>query len=95
MTRGGTEPDARGSQRGLRLRRDRRGRPPRQRQARRVPVQHTLGEIRVEHVGEAVLKTTAGRLSNELGSAAGPEGTDETVEVRARTSAGDILIRRA
>jgi DUF4097 and DUF4098 domain-containing protein YvlB len=41
------------------------------------------------------LKTVAGRVRNELAAAAGPEDTDETVEVRARTHVGDILVRRA
>jgi Putative adhesin len=41
------------------------------------------------------LKTVAGRVRNELTAAAGPDDTDETVEVRARTYVGDILVRRA
>jgi len=40
------------------------------------------------------LNTTAGRVRNELAAAAGPENTDETVEVRARTYVGDIIVRR-
>lgn len=41
------------------------------------------------------LSSSAGRVYNELGSANGPEPTDETVNVRARTRAGDVVIRRA
>jgi DUF4097 and DUF4098 domain-containing protein YvlB len=41
------------------------------------------------------LNTTAGRVRNELAASAGPESTDETVEVRARTYVGDIVLRRA
>lgn len=37
----------------------------------------------------------AGRVRNLLTEAEGPEGADETVEIHARTSYGDILIRRA
>jgi DUF4097 and DUF4098 domain-containing protein YvlB len=40
------------------------------------------------------LKTIAGRVHNELAAAAGPGNTDETVEVRARTHVGDIIVRR-
>ncbi|RBY89407.1 DUF4097 family beta strand repeat-containing protein [Blastococcus sp. TF02A-30] len=37
----------------------------------------------------------AGRIRNLLTETEGPEGADETVEIHARTSYGDILIRRA
>jgi Putative adhesin len=40
------------------------------------------------------LKTLAGRVRNELAAAAGPDNTEETVEVRARTHVGDIIVRR-
>jgi DUF4097 and DUF4098 domain-containing protein YvlB len=40
------------------------------------------------------LNTVSGRIRNELAAAAGPEDTDETVEVRARTYVGDIVVRR-
>jgi hypothetical protein len=40
------------------------------------------------------LKTVSGRVRNELAAAAGPDNTDETVEVRARTYVGDIIVRR-
>jgi len=40
------------------------------------------------------LKTAAGRVRNELATAAGPDGTDDTVEVRARAQVGDIVVRR-
>ena len=36
-----------------------------------------------------------GRVRNLLTESAGPEGADETVEIHARTSYGDITIRRA
>ena len=39
--------------------------------------------------------TRFGRVENELTTSDGPTGTDEQVEVRADTSAGDILIRRS
>ncbi|MEV5599696.1 DUF4097 family beta strand repeat-containing protein [Streptomyces sp. NPDC052496] len=39
--------------------------------------------------------TQFGRLHNGLGPAEGPAAGEETVEVRARTSMGDIVIRRA
>lgn len=41
------------------------------------------------------LHTRFGTVRNELDTASGPEPTDEKVEVRARTSAGDIVIHRA
>ncbi|MGH3729165.1 MAG: DUF4097 family beta strand repeat-containing protein [Micromonosporaceae bacterium] len=40
------------------------------------------------------LHTRAGRVRNELATAAGPDSTDDTVEVRARTAIGDITVRR-
>jgi DUF4097 and DUF4098 domain-containing protein YvlB len=40
------------------------------------------------------LNTVSGRVRNELAAAAGPDNTDETVEVRARTYVGDIIVRR-
>ncbi|MFG2873570.1 DUF4097 domain-containing protein [Streptomyces sp. NPDC048337] len=41
------------------------------------------------------VRSTVGRVRNELGAAEGPQASEETVEVRGRTSAGDIVIRRA
>ncbi|MER5962311.1 DUF4097 family beta strand repeat-containing protein [Streptomyces sp. NPDC002057] len=41
------------------------------------------------------VRSTAGRVRNELGVSDGPQASEETVEVRGRTSAGDIVIRRA
>ena len=41
------------------------------------------------------LNATAGRVHNELDATERPEGADQTVEVRARTSIGDVVIRRA
>jgi DUF4097 and DUF4098 domain-containing protein YvlB len=40
------------------------------------------------------INTVAGRIRNELAETAGPDGTGETVEVRARTHVGDIIVRR-
>jgi DUF4097 and DUF4098 domain-containing protein YvlB len=40
------------------------------------------------------LNTVSGRVRNELAAAAGPDNADETVEVRARTYVGDIIVRR-
>jgi DUF4097 and DUF4098 domain-containing protein YvlB len=40
------------------------------------------------------LNTVSGRIRNELAAAAEPGDTDETVEVRARTYVGDIVVRR-
>ena len=37
----------------------------------------------------------AGRVRNLLTETEGPEGADETVEIHARTSYGDVLVRRA
>jgi hypothetical protein len=41
------------------------------------------------------VSTQFGRVDNRLTAAAGPQATDRTVEVRARTSFGDIVIRRS
>ncbi|MFD9034179.1 DUF4097 domain-containing protein [Streptomyces sp. NPDC059567] len=41
------------------------------------------------------VRSTAGRVRNELDAAEGPGQSTETVEVRGRTSVGDIVIRRA
>jgi DUF4097 and DUF4098 domain-containing protein YvlB len=40
------------------------------------------------------LKTSSGRVRNELADAAGPSDGEGTVQVRARTYLGDILVRR-
>jgi len=40
-------------------------------------------------------KTQFGRVHNDLGSAEAPEPSQETVEIRARTSFGDIVIHRS
>jgi Putative adhesin len=40
------------------------------------------------------VRANAGRVHNALESAEAPEPSAETIEVRARTSAGDVLIRR-
>lgn len=41
------------------------------------------------------VNTVAGRVSNELDATAAPDGSADSVEVRARTSIGDVVIRRA
>ena len=41
------------------------------------------------------LNTVSGRVRNELTASAGPDGTEETVQVRARTYVGDIIVRRS
>jgi DUF4097 and DUF4098 domain-containing protein YvlB len=41
------------------------------------------------------VRSTAGRVNNALDAADAPEPSAETVEVRARTSVGDVLIRHA
>ncbi|MEV0092675.1 DUF4097 family beta strand repeat-containing protein [Streptomyces sp. NPDC050738] len=41
------------------------------------------------------VRSKAGRVRNEMGAAEGPGESKETVEVRGRTSVGDIVIRRA
>lgn len=41
------------------------------------------------------VRTKYGTVRSSLDPAAGPQTSDETVEVRARTSAGDIVIRRS
>ena len=40
------------------------------------------------------VRASAGRVHNALDAAEAPESSAETVEVRARTSAGDVVIRR-
>ncbi|WP_068277633.1 DUF4097 family beta strand repeat-containing protein [Aldersonia kunmingensis] len=58
-----------------------------------------LGDIEIGlRAGTAArldVDTKFGRLRNELDAAAAPEPTDERVEVRARTAAGDVIVRRA
>ena len=39
--------------------------------------------------------TRFGRIRNELAATTSPDDTDQTVEVRARTAIGDILVRRS
>ena len=41
------------------------------------------------------VNAVAGRVSNELDAADAPNGSGDSVEVRARTSVGDVVIRRA
>jgi hypothetical protein len=40
------------------------------------------------------LRSTAGKVRNALEASGAPEPADETVEVRARTTVGDIVVRR-
>lgn len=59
----------------------------------------TSGELEVGiRAGTAAwldVSSATGKVRNTLDERAGPDGFDETVEIRARTSGGDILIRRA
>lgn len=65
----------------------------------RIDLRTSVGDLEVGiHEGTAAwldLNTKYGTVRNSLGSAAGPADSDETVEVHARTTAGDIIIRRA
>ena len=58
-----------------------------------------LGEIEVGIPAGTAAKldvsTSFGRIRNQLGTADGPQETDETLDLRARSSYGDIVIRRA
>lgn len=58
-----------------------------------------LGEIEVGLSADSAARldvdTSFGRIRNELDKVASPAGSAETVDVRAHTSAGDIVIRRA
>jgi len=62
-------------------------------------LQSASGEIEVGiHHGTAAwldVKSSSGTVRNELESGSGPEGPEQTVQVKARTWAGDIVIRRA
>jgi DUF4097 and DUF4098 domain-containing protein YvlB len=51
--------------------------------------------IRAGTVAWLDVSSTSGRVRNSLERHDGPEGFTDTVEIRARASAGDILIRRA
>ncbi|MFJ6444142.1 DUF4097 family beta strand repeat-containing protein [Streptomyces sp. NPDC091649] len=65
----------------------------------RVVLRTSVGDIEVGiHEGTAAwldLNPKFGTVRNALGAAAGPEDSDETVEVHARSGAGDIIVRRA
>uniref|UniRef100_UPI002F917E80 DUF4097 family beta strand repeat-containing protein n=1 Tax=Streptomyces atratus TaxID=1893 RepID=UPI002F917E80 len=65
----------------------------------RIDLRTSVGDLEVGiHEGTAAwldLNAKYGTVRSSLDSAAGPEGSDETVEVHARTSVGDIVIRRA
>ncbi|AXG79505.1 DUF4097 family beta strand repeat-containing protein [Streptomyces paludis] len=65
----------------------------------RIDLRTSVGELEVGvHEGTAAwldVHTKFGTVRRELGSAAAPSDSDETVEVYARTAAGDIIIRRA
>src|SRR6266511_3490249 len=60
-----------------------------------VTLETAAGSLEVGiHTGTAAwldLNTVAGRIRNELAAAAGPDNSEETVEVRARTYVGDII----
>ena len=76
-----------------------RRRPGRRRHPRLGLTQDRLGEIEVGiRAGTAArldVHTQFGRVHNQLDVTDGPGPSDQTVEVRARTSYGDIVIRRA
>jgi DUF4097 and DUF4098 domain-containing protein YvlB len=64
-----------------------------------VVVETKLGDLEVGiRDGSAAwldLHATAGRVSNALEEVSAPDSSAETVEVRARTSVGEIVIRRS
>ncbi len=64
-----------------------------------VVLETRLGDLEVGiHEGAAAwldVKATAGRVVNALEAADAPQSSAETVEVRARTTVGDIVIRRS
>ncbi|MEV0320667.1 DUF4097 family beta strand repeat-containing protein [Streptomyces sp. NPDC050658] len=64
-----------------------------------VTMESAAGELEVGvREGTAAwldVRSRAGALRQSLGSTAGPDSTDETVQVRGRTGLGDIVIRRA
>jgi DUF4097 and DUF4098 domain-containing protein YvlB len=65
-----------------------------------VVLESSLGDLEVGiPAGTAAwldVRATAGRVRNDLESTTAPSDTAaETVEVRARTNAGDVVIRRA
>jgi DUF4097 and DUF4098 domain-containing protein YvlB len=64
-----------------------------------VGIQTAVGELEVGiREGTAAwldVSSRFGHVHNSLGAADGPEASDETVEVRARTSYGDVVIRRS
>jgi Putative adhesin len=63
-----------------------------------VALETNLGDVEVGiREGSAAwldVSSTAGKVHNALEAADAPEPSTETVEVRARTSAGDVVIRR-
>ncbi|WP_037911165.1 DUF4097 family beta strand repeat-containing protein [Actinacidiphila yeochonensis] len=65
----------------------------------RVDLRTAVGNLEVGiHEGTAAwldVNTKYGTIRNSLGASDGPADSDETVEVRARTSAGDIVISRS
>jgi hypothetical protein len=64
-----------------------------------VSLKTGFGEIEVGIPAGTAAKldvsTSFGRVRNQLESADGPQETDETLDLRARSSYGDIVIRRA
>jgi DUF4097 and DUF4098 domain-containing protein YvlB len=63
-----------------------------------VVLETSLGDLEVGiREGTAAwldVRATAGKVHNALEATDAPEGSGETVEVRARTTAGDVLVRR-
>ncbi|MEU5692470.1 DUF4097 family beta strand repeat-containing protein [Actinosynnema sp. NPDC020468] len=64
-----------------------------------VQLQTAVGdlEVGIRRGSAAYLDATSvtGRVRNGLGDASGPAANDETVEVRARTVSGDVVVRRS
>jgi hypothetical protein len=63
-----------------------------------VSVKTACGELEVGIHGDAAvwldLQTQFGNVRNHIESSDAPPGDEQTVEVRARNSYGDIIIRR-
>jgi len=64
-----------------------------------VVVETSLGDLEVGIAENTAawldVRASAGRIRNALAAAEAPGPSAETVEIRARTSAGDVVIRRA
>jgi DUF4097 and DUF4098 domain-containing protein YvlB len=64
-----------------------------------VAIETAIGDLEIGiaqgTAARLAVKTEFGHVRNQLENATRPEETDETVEVRGRTSYGDIIIRRS